>query len=448
MIERTPIDQLPDHNPDSGDVTVGGFVEKVRDLSGVQFVIIGDETGSAQTVNSRDGDTWRNPELASEISNLTTGSVVEVTGPVLKNERVRLGGLEIHISDFTIHSLAKAGIPITQETQMDKRLDWRYLDLRERKKASIFDIQTTLEASAREHWTNDGYKEIHSPKLLAYPSEGGAEEFAIPYFGQNAYLAQSPQFYKQMAMAAGFNKVFEIGPVFRANPSFTARHDTEFTSVDAELSWVKDHHDVMNAEESLLRHSLGNVLEKHGIELMKNFSKELADQGGLFELPTNPFPRIPLAEARQMVIDSGYQIPEDTEDLDPGAERRLCEITKDKYGSDFVFVTDYPVSVRPFYHMRHEGNPELTKSFDLLWRGVEITTGAQREHRYDTLMQQIKDKGMDEKGLEFYTDFFKYGCPPHGGFGLGLTRMLMKITGMNNVREVTFLYRGPNRLTP
>lgn len=448
MIERTPVERLADYAEGVNDIRVGGFVETVRDQRRVQFLVVGDETGSVQTVNVRDENDPQRSEVAESISSLTTGSVVEVGGKVVQNEKVKLGGLEIQISDLVIHSLAEANLPIRGDTKLDERLNWRYLDLRERKKAQIFDIQTTLEGSAREWWGANGYKEIHSPKLIAHPSEGGSEEFAIPYFDKKAYLAQSPQFYKQMAMAAGFNRVFEIGPVFRANPSFTARHDTEFTSVDAELSWVDSHYDVMDAEESLLRYSLQSVQDKHGVEIISNFSTELQEQGGMFEIPKDPFPRIALADARTMVEETGYKIPAETEDLDPEAERILCKLTKEKYGSDFVFVTDYPVSVRPFYHMRHEDNPDLTKSFDLLWRGVEITTGAQREHRYDTLIEQIREKGMDEKDLEFYTDFFKYGCPPHGGFGLGLTRMLMKITGLNNVREVTFLYRGPKRLTP
>ena len=446
MIERTPIDKLPEYAENAREVRVGGFVETVRDQRRVQFLVVGDETGSIQAVNVRGED---DPSgIAESISGLTTGSVVEVGGQAVQNEKVKLGGLEIQISDLVVHSLAKAGLPIGKDTNLDDRLNWRYLDLRERKKTHIFDIQTTLEGSAREWWGQNNYKEIHSPKLIAYPSEGGSEEFAIPYFDRKAYLAQSPQFYKQMAMAAGFGSVFEIGPVFRANPSFTARHDTEFTSIDAEISWVDSHHDVMDAEEALLRYTLRKVQAKHGAEIISEFGNELQEQGGLFEIPESPFPRITLEEARRMVKEAGHKIPEETEDLDPQAERILCELTREKYGSDFVFVADYPTSVRPFYHMRHEDNPELTKSYDLLWKGVEITTGAQREHRYDRLVEQVKEKGLDEKGLEFYTDFFKFGCPPHGGFGLGLTRMLMKITGLNNVREVTFLYRGPKRLTP
>lgn len=448
MIERTPINELPQIALDGGEATVGGFVERVRDQSAIQFLIIGDETGSVQTINRRGDASARQSVISKAISGLTLGSVVEVSGPVLPDERVKLSGLEIRIEDLVVHSLAAPSLPIGKDTNLDTRLDWRYLDLRAPEKRLVFETQTTLESSLRDHWSRAGYLEIHSPKLLAHPSEGGSEEFKLPYFGNTAYLAQSPQFYKQMAIAAGFNKVFEIGPVFRANPSFTSRHDTEFTSVDAELSWIDSHHDVMDAEESLLRDALQNVQTKHGLEIMARFGDQLELQGGFFELPKKPFPRITLAEARDIVAKTGYKIPEGTEDLDPEAERILCRHTSEKYGSDFVFVTDYPSSVRPFYHMRHEDDQSLTKSFDLLWRGIEITTGAQREHRHDRLIAQIEEKGMDKQKLEFYTDFFKYGCPPHGGFGLGLTRLLMQITGLNNVREVTFLYRGPKRLTP
>jgi aspartyl-tRNA synthetase len=322
------------------------------------------------------------------------------------------------------------------------RLDWRFLDLRRPANTLVFKVQTAVEQAMREYWMKNGFIEIHSPKLMGAASESGAELFSVKYFGGTAYLAQSPQFYKQMAMAAGFDRVFEVGPVFRANPSFTSRHDTEFTSVDVEISWVDSHEDVMAFEEEWIRYVLQSVKSQYGEEIRREFNMEV-------DVPTTPFPRITMAQAYEMLAKSGHVLsPETKGDLDPEGERRLCAMVKEQTGQEFVFVTDYPISVRPFYHMRHENNPQTTKSFDLLWKGLEVTTGAQREHRYDVLLRQVQEKGLNPEPIQSYLDCFRYGCPPHGGYGFGLTRMLMILLGVKNVREVTFLYRGPNRLAP
>ena len=237
-------------------------------------------------------------------------------------------------------------------------------------------------------------------------------------------------------MAAGFGKVFEIGPVFRANPSFTSRHDTEFTSVDMELSWIDSHEDVMAVEERWLAHVLGAVAETHGERIRETFGTEVA-------VPALPFPRVTLEQAKELLREAGHEPPGAGHDLDPPSERKLSELIAEREGSEFVFVTDYPTTVRPFYHMRHEDDQALTKSFDLLWRGIELTTGAQREHRYDRLLEQAEEKGVETDSIQYYLDFFRFGAPPHGGFGFGLTRLLMQMLAQDNVREVTFLYRGP-----
>ncbi len=293
----------------------------------------------------------------------------------------------------------------------------------------------------REHWRTEKFIEIHTPKLMGSASESGAELFKVDYFDGDAYLAQSPQFYKQMAMAAGFGRVFEIGPVFRANPSFTSRHDTEFTSVDVEISWIDSHEDVMAFEERWLAHVLSVVEATHGKEIFETFKTEVT-------VPDTPFPRMTLEEAKDLLRAHDHEPPGPGDDLDPPSERELSAIVKRTLGSEFVFVTDYPTTVRPFYHMRHPDRPDLTRSFDLLWRGIELTTGAQREHRYEQLLSQAREKDVETASIGYYLDFFRYGAPPHGGFGFGLTRLLMQMLGQDNVREVTFLYRGPNRLSP
>ena len=276
---------------------------------------------------------------------------------------------------------------------------------------------------------------------MASASESRAELFEVGYFEDKAFLAQSPQFFKQMSQAAGFGGIFEVGPAFRADPSFTSRHSTEFTSVDTEFSWINSHEDVMELHEELLEAGFRAVKEQHGDAIQKTFGIDL-------QVPERPFPRIPLAEAKEIVKERGYEVPRADDDMDPEGERQIAKYVKEKYGHDFVFLTDYSTSIRPFYHMRHEDNPALTKSYDLIYNGTEISTGAQREHRVDVLEAQAREKGMDVKELDYYFDFFRYGVPPHGGFGMGLARVLMLMLRQSSIREVTFLFRGPTRLQP
>ena len=290
-------------------------------------------------------------------------------------------------------------------------------------------------------WVDNGFIELHTPKLMASASESRAELFEMDYFETKAYLAQSPQFFKQMAQPAGFGAIFEIGPAFRADPSFTSRHATEFTSVDAEISWVDSHEDVMAMHEAVIVAGLTAVKDKHGEAIQTAFGVEVT-------VPAQPFPRISLADAHEILKGRGYTVPRADGDLDPEGERQLSAYVKEEFGHEFVFVTDYFTGIRPFYHMRHEGNPELTNSYDLLFNGTEISTGAQREHRVDVLIGQAKDKGLDPEELDFYLDFFRHGVPPHGGFGMGLARFLMLLLGLPSIRETTYLFRGPNRLLP
>jgi aspartyl-tRNA synthetase len=292
---------------------------------------------------------------------------------------------------------------------------------------------------------------------VPHPSESGAELFELDYFDRKAYLAQSPQIYKQMAIASGFERVFEIGPVFRANKSSTNRHDTEFTSVDCEFAWIDSVEDIMKFEGEWIHYFLTKVKEKHGEEIKTIFGREVI-------VPTVPFPRITMSEAKKIIKFLNYEVPSETKgDLDPTAERLLGKYFAENHDHQFVFVTEFPVSIRPFYHM-FASDRKSTLSYDLLWNGLEVTTGAQREHRYSVVVKQAIEKGLvdssaidkdgnvvDEKipkGLKSYLDCFNYGCQPHGGYGFGFTRMLMNLLGYENVREVTYIYRGVDRLSP
>lgn len=424
-----------------GPVRVSGWVETVRDQKKVQFVILRDETGAVQLVHPRtDVDEPGSDPLATQISALSHGSFLTVTGELKHDERVKLGGLEVKIGEIEV-AAAALDLPIAEDSSIDKRLDWRFLDLRRPEQNLVFRVQTTFLHALRSWWVENDFIEIHTPKLMASPSESRAELFEVEYFETKAYLAQSPQFFKQMAQPAGFGKVFEVAPAFRADPSFTSRHATEFISVDAEISWVQSHDDVMAMHEQLLVAGLTAVAERHGAEIEAAF-------GTTVTVPTLPFPRIPLSEAHSILASRGYTVPRADGDLDPEGERRLSEYVKEQYGHEFVFVTDYTSNIRPFYHMRHEGDAGLTKSYDLIFNGTEISTGAQREHRIDVLVAQAKEKGMEPAELDFYLDFFRYGVPPHGGFGMGLSRVIMLLLHQGSIREVTYLFRGPNRLTP
>jgi aspartyl-tRNA synthetase len=424
------------------EVKIQGWLQTLRDQKKMQFLVVRDHTAAAQVVFEKAA----NADLAALISTFTVESAITLTGLVIDNPIVKLNGLEIQLHEVKVENLAVSPLPLDPfaeaQPDMDYRLDWRYLDLRRPETALIFKVQTTAEMAMREYWMANGFREMHSPKIMGTPSESGAELFEVQYFERKAYLSQSPQFYKQMAMSAGYDKVCEIGPVFRADPSFTSRHMTEFTGVDVEISWIDSHEDVMKFHEEWLQSVYKRVKEIHGDEIRERMGFEL-------EVPETPFPRLSMSEAYAILKAQDYALPPERKgDIDPGGERLLGKYVKEKYGNDYVFIKDWPITVRPFYHMRHEDNQALTKSFDLLGGGLEITTGAQREHRYDVLLKQAEEKGLHPEPIQFYLDFFRYGCPPHGGFGMGLNRFLMVLLRLTNVREATYLFRGPNRLTP
>lgn len=442
MSERVVVRDLAAR--DDGPVTVSGWVETVRDQKKVQFVILRDETGAVQLVNPRktgDDGVVIADEPATTISGLSQGSFVTASGLLAHDERVKLGGIEIRLGELTVATRAIAETPIAADSGIDKRMDWRFLDLRAPRNNLIFRVQTTFEHALRQYWVDRDFIEVHTPKLMASASESRAELFEVDYFEGKAYLAQSPQFFKQMAQPAGFGKVFEIGPAFRADPSFTSRHATEFTSVDMEVSWIDSHEDVMRIHEELIVAGFRAVADKHGEAIRELFGVEVT-------VPSTPFPRIPLAEAKRIVAERGYEVPRHDDDMDPEGERQIAAFVKETYGHEFVFLTDYASSIRPFYHMRQPEDPSLTRSYDLIFNGVEISTGAQREHRVEILEAQAADKGLDPAELDFYLDFFRYGVPPHGGFGMGIARVLMLLLQLPNLRETTYLFRGPTRLSP
>ena len=417
-----------------GRVRFQGMVDTVRDKKNIQFVILRDFSCKIQVTV----DKVAHPEVGEVFAHLLTGSTVLVEGELVKSEYVKMGGQEVLADSVEVTSTAEV-YPIGPESNIDQRIDYRWLDLRQEKNHLLFKVQTLFTNAMREFLIDKEFIEIHSPKLIGTASESGSEVFKVKYFDTYAYLAQSPQFYKQMAMSGGFGRIFECGPVFRAEKSHSKKHATEFTGFDLEFSGIESFEDVMKLEEELLTYALKKVAEKYGEDIKNTFGVEV-------KVPTLPFPRIKLKDLySELEKRYGYTCPEEEQDdLTTEAEKLCGQFAKDAYNHEFLFVTDYGARKRAFYHMRKDGVPQ---GYDLIWKGVEITTGAQREHRYDILKKQAEEKGL-AKDVEFYLQFFKYGCLPHGGFGLGLDRITMNLLELPNVKEAMFLFRGPERITP
>ena len=423
------------------EIELQAFVDNIRNLQFVQFVILRDGTDRVQVTIEKSEE--KNKELVDIIDNLTLESTVKIKGKLIDSPKVKLNGMEIIPSSIIVTSKSLGELPIDirnkDKSLRETRLDWRFLDLRREDNKLLFECQTYIEHLMREYFYSNNYMEIHTPKISASSAESGAEMFKLDYFGEKACLSQSPQFYKQMAMAAGFNKVFEIGPVFRAENSHTSYHATEIEMVDCEISWINSYTDVMDEEEAWIKYVFNALKEKYGNKIKELFNVEVSGV-------TNDFPRITFDEVKRIMKEKYKYDGEKEDDLDRHEEELICKYAKKEYKSDFVFVTNFPYSARSFYVMKDENG--ITQTYDLLFKGIEITSGAQREHRYDILKKQIEEKGIDPKDLEFYLNFFKYGCPPHGGFGVGLARILMRIFEIDNIREATFIYRGPTRLNP
>jgi len=413
---------------------IQGFVENLRNKRTMAFLVIRDYSGRLQVTIEKE----KHPDLAAIVDQLTVESVVTCVGPVVENEYVKMGGKEMLPEEMEILSIAEP-LPLTKDAAIDSRMDYRWVDLRSDKNTLIFKAQTELVNSMRQFCLDKNFMEIHTPKLIGAASESGSDVFELKYFDRKAYLSQSPQFYKQMAMAAGFDRIFEVGPVFRAEKSFTNKHATEFTGFDVEMSYITSFRDVMAFEAELLQYALKNVQEKYGEQIKALYGLDTI-------VPTLPFPEMKLCDVyKELEERYGYTVDDsEKNDLTTDAEHLCAKLSMDKFGHEFLFVTDYGPEKRAFYHMRDEKGMPL--GYDLIWRGTEITTGAQREHRYEQLRKQADEKGLGED-VKFYMDFFRYGCPPHGGFGLGVDRLTMLLLGIS-IKEAMFLFRGPNRITP
>ena len=444
-MERTYIQEVKENLGQK--IKVQGFMENIRNGKSMAFIILKDITGRLQITVEKEG----HPELCDVLDQLTADSVITVVGQAVENEYVKLNGMEMIPTSIKAESIADAlpivrkEIPATKKkkaverSSIDQRIDYRWIDLRTDENQLMFRAQTVMVNAMRQYLLQKNFMEIHTPKLIGAASESGSDVFEVKYFDGKAYLAQSPQFYKQMAMASGFERIFEVGPVFRAEKSFTSKHTTEFSGFDLEFSYINSFYDVMKLEEELLTHALKAVKEACGDQIKELFGTEVI-------VPTTPFPIIKLQDLYDALEkEYGYTVSEEEKgDLTTEAERLSYDWVKKHYDHEFLFITDYSAEKRAFYHMRDENG--VPQGYDLIWRGVEITTGAQREHRYEVLKAQAQEKGLDQD-VQFYLEFFKYGCPPHGGFGLGIDRLTMLLLGLA-IKEAMFLFRGPNRLNP
>jgi aspartyl-tRNA synthetase len=418
------------------EVEVAGWVESIRELGKIRFFILRDVSGIVQ-ITAPKGKV--KDEIFEIIKNISRESVVYVKGDV-KESNQAVGGKEIIPNKIILLNKAEDIIPIDisdfSKTELPKRLDWRFLDTRRRKISAIFKIRSSIYKNIVDFYYNKGFTIINTPKITTIGLESGAESFVVNYFDKKAVLAQSPQFYKQMFTMGGFERVMEIGAVYRAEKSHTTRHLTEFTGVDFEMGFIKDENDVMDMIEEMFKYIIDKVKDER--------KQELTLLGIELKVPKK-IPRIPMPELKEVLAKKGKKLGAD-DDLDAESERMIGEYILEKFGEEFVFVTNYPAKVRPFYHMRPLNDSKGTRSFDLLWRGVEIATGAQREHRLEILQKQAKEKNV--KIPEIYENIFRYGAIPHGGVGFGLDRITQRMLNLDNTREAVLLPRDVERLTP
>jgi len=436
---RTFIKDLSEHI--EKEVTINGIVDVARQQGKMAFFDFRDMTGAVQ------GVVFGKPEVLEVAKTLSAESSVAITGMVNKrpekmvNAGVQNGDIELEITSIEILNAAEA-LPFDMDAEftIDTLLDNRPLTLRRKKDRALFKIQAEIVRAYGEFLRNEGFTEFQAPKLVGGDAEGGAEVFQVPYFKDKvAYLSSSPQLYKQI-MVGVHERVFTFATAFRAEKSATSRHLSEYTSLDMEMGFITDHIDVMKVETALMKH-IKQHLQTHAADELKTLNVELPDipEGDLM-------PHMKLREAQELIKKETGVDKTSEPDLEPEDERWLCEYAKENLGSDFIFITHYPVSKRPFYTHEDEEDPGFTKSFDLLFRGIEITTGGQRVHNLATLKEKITAKGLKPESFEFYLQTFKHGIPPHGGWGMGLERLTSKFCGVKNVKEATLFPRDINRI--
>jgi nondiscriminating aspartyl-tRNA synthetase len=436
-MQRTYIKDLKDHV--GKEVSISGWVDVRRDHGKLIFIDLRDVSGKIQTVilpNHAEAHTAAK-ELRSEWVVTMTGKVNGRPVKMVKQDELN-GTIEFEVFGITVLSAAKElPFELNADLNVDTYLDHLPLTLRSQKRTAVFKVQAGIAKSFRDFFNSQGFTEIQAPKLIGDDAEGGANSFDVTYFKHTAHLAQSPQLYKQI-MVGVLERVFALGNVYRAEKHSTTRHLNEYTSMDIEMGFIKDHEDVMNIETEFLR--------KLSEELKSSYTNEFKLLGATIPEVPAKIPRLSLREAQKLITKETGKDCTQEPDLEPEHERWLCNYAAEKLGSEFIFITNFPTAERAFYTYRDEKDPTYTKGFDLLFRGVEITTGAQRIHNYDDLIASMKEKNLDPEKFSYYLQAFKYGLPPHGGFGLGLERLTAKLLGIDNVKEATLFPRDINRI--
>jgi nondiscriminating aspartyl-tRNA synthetase len=439
-MQRTLIGEL--RSQTGKEVLINGIVDVRRDQGKMAFFDFRDRSGIVQGVVFGKPEVLEIAKTASPESSVSVSGIVNVRPEKMVNDKVQNGDIELEITGMEILNLAEAlPFDLDSEYGIEVRLDNRPYTLKSKRDRALFTVQSEITRAYGEYMRSVGFTEFQAPKLVGGDAEGGAAVFKVPYFRETtAYLASSPQFYKQI-LVGSLERVFTFATAFRAEKSATTRHLSEYTSLDAEMGFITDHSDIMRVLTGYMR-----FLRNH---LEVTVSTELATLG--VELPKVPvagetFPFMKLREAQELIKEKTGVDKTMEPDLEPEDERWLCEYAATELGSDYIFITHYPVSKRPFYTYEDENDPGFTKSFDLLFRGVEITTGGQRVHNYHTLIERIKMKGLEPEKFHFYLQAFKYGIPPHGGWGMGLERLTQKICGVDNVKEATLFPRDINRI--
>lgn len=436
-MQRIYIKDLKEHI--GKEVSISGWVDIRRDQGKLIFLDFRDKTGKVQ------GVILPNAKEAHEIGvKIRPEWVVKVHGKVNNRPEKNIqkdklnGNIELEILKIDVLSAAKE-LPFDKDAEIniDTHLDTLPLTLRREKYVSVFKVQAQITKTFRDFFNSEGFTEFQAPKLIGDDAEGGANSFDVTYFKHIAHLAQSPQLYKQI-MVGVFERVFAIGNVYRAEKHSTTRHLNEYTSLDIEMGFIHDHNDIMDIENKWLSYSIK--------ELEKNCSEDFKIWNATLPKVPEKIPKMTLREAQELITKETGKDCTNEPDLDPEHERWLCDYSKKKFDSDFIFITNFPTAKRPFYTYRDEKDPTYTKGFDLLFRGVEITTGAQRIHNYDDLISSMKEKKLDPEKFSYYLQAFKYGMPPHGGFGFGLERLTAKLFGIENVKEATLFPRDINRI--
>ncbi|MBX8636266.1 MAG: aspartate--tRNA(Asn) ligase [Thermoplasmata archaeon] len=421
---------------DGQEVVVKGWVEEIRDLGGISFYLIRDGYGSVQvTLLKKKAPA----EVISALEGVSRESVVEIRGTLRKSEKSGRG-FEIIPSSASVLARAMTPLPMgvvdRVSTEMETRLDNRFIDIRRADRGAIFRARSDILQLIRQKLDELKFVEVSTPKIVSEGAEGGATLFKVDYFGRKAYLAQSPQLYKQMLMASGLNRVYEIASAYRAELSDTVRHTSEFVSFDAEMAFIDTMDDVLDALQAVLMSAISRAAEKY-----RSTATEDAEQP---ILPKTPFPRLTYSECLDILGSEGKETVEG--DIDTEGEKLIGRVMKER-GHSMYFITKYPAAVKPFYVMEEKGT-EFSYSFDLEYDGTEMASGGVREHRYDELVSRMKRKNLDPAGFEFYLKSFRYGMPPHGGWGLGVDRLVSTFLGLGNVREAILFPRDRSRLSP